>query len=158
MLISVINRLSVVCFLSFQMTSYGLYALFYHRLFGYGMGACVIEISSMFLHGRMLLLMYGVSKSSFLFMLNNLFNIFTYLTCRIGSLVLLLYLTIDDCQRLPLFWCYWLRGSMSIVLIMSFVMLYRLIRSDFMTKRSRDGADTDIMMANNNMNGYTKTH
>ncbi len=126
------------------------YFLYYHQLVGYGMLACLIEMNSVFLHGRMLFLMYGVSKESLIFRINNLLNIVTYLTFRMGCLIILVPFVMDDCTRISVFWCNWFRFTAVILLVINFILFYRLIRSDFLAKRNKDSPDTDIMVPTNN--------
>ncbi|XP_072040080.1 TLC domain-containing protein 2-like [Amphiura filiformis] len=134
------------------------YFLYHHQLVGYGMLACLIEINSIFLHGRLLLLMYGFSKTSLVYRLNSVFNIITYLAFRMGCLVLLIPMVMDDCERISSFWCYWFRVTAVTLLVINLILFYRLIRSDFITK-SNKGIETDLNIMvpnNNNLNG--KSH
>ena len=141
----------------FQLVSLGLgFFLYQHRLVGYGMLACLIEVNSVFLHSRMLLIMYGYPKTSLLFRVNNIFNLLTFLTFRMGSLVVLVPFVIEDCERLTVLWCYWFRFTTLTLLVVNVILLYRLLKSDFLSKGRKCGSlDQSDIMVNNNANGHT---
>ncbi|XP_072042474.1 TLC domain-containing protein 2-like [Amphiura filiformis] len=140
------------------MTYIGLgYCLYHHQLVGYSMLACLIDVNSIFLHGRVLLLMYGYSKTSLVYRLNSVFTFVTYVVFRLGCLLLLIHSVMDDCPRLTLLWCYWFRFASVTLLVINLILFYRLIRSDLITK-SNKGIDNDNIMVPNNNHVNGKSH
>ncbi|XP_072049652.1 TLC domain-containing protein 2-like [Amphiura filiformis] len=128
------------------------YFLYHHSFIGYVILACFAEINSIFLHGRMLLLMYGTPKTSLLFKVNNAINIFSFLTCRLGSFTVLMLMLHDDCNATSSLWCCGINLCSLILFGISVVLLYRVLRSDFLSRRSDTNVDDDDVLSNNNAN------
>ena len=121
------------------------------------MAATIIEYNNIFLHGRMLLLMYGVSKASTLYRVNNGLNLLTFVSNRLVMLILMVRMASEDCDRMTPFWCTWVFLVLVVLLLTSVVLFYRLLKSDFWSKSDKGGHDTDIMKmrddTNHNHNG-----
>ncbi|XP_072040082.1 TLC domain-containing protein 2-like [Amphiura filiformis] len=135
--------------------STGLHMFFYHqRLLGYGIICSLIEFNSVFLHGRQLLLMYSFSKSSGIYKMNNVFNIFTYIAFRLAIFTTLFPFVWEDCGRITPLLCNGFLLCVSILLVINLVLFYRLIKSDFFSTNRKD--DTDILVNNNINNGKSR--
>ena len=121
------------------------------------MAATIIEYNNIFLHGRMLLLMYGVSKASTLYRVNNGLNLLTFVSNRLVMLIIMVRMASEDCDRMTPFWCRWVSLVLVVLLLTSVVLFYRLLKSDFWSKSDRSSHDTDIMKMqddnNHNQNG-----
>ena len=118
----------------------------YHRqLVAYALFGSVIEFNSIFLHGRQLLLMYGFSKKSLLYKANNFLNVFTYITFRLcgGSYMLFACLPADY-DKMSTFWFCGFCLSTFVLLLINFILFYRLLKSDFF---SREKSGHDIMLS-----------
>ncbi|XP_072040083.1 TLC domain-containing protein 2-like [Amphiura filiformis] len=133
----------------------GLHTFLYHQyLLGYGIICSLIEFNSVFLHGRQLLLMYSYSKSSGIYKINNVFNIFTYVGFRLAIFTTLFPFIWEDCGRVTPLLCNGFLLSATILLVINLVLFYRLIKSDFFSTNRKD--DTDILVNNNIYNGKSK--
>ncbi|XP_072040081.1 TLC domain-containing protein 2-like [Amphiura filiformis] len=128
------------------------YFLYHHYFQGYLILACFAEINSIFLHGRMLLLMYGTPKNSLLFKVNNAVNICSFLTCRLGSFTVLMFLLHEDCNATSSLWCCGINLFSLILFGISVVLLCRVLRSDFLSRRKDTNVDEDDVIINNNAN------
>ncbi len=124
--------------------------LYHQTLMGYGIICSIIEINSVFLHIRQLLLMYGFSKSSTVYKLNNVANIFTYVTFRLGIFTALFPFVMEDCGRVSSLMCNGFLLCVATLLVISLILFYRLINSDFFSKNRQGDNDSDII-ANNNV-------
>ena len=136
----------------FQVIWSGLtYFLYKHSLVGFGMLACLIEVNSVFLHSRMLILMYGYPKTSLIFRVNNIFNLLTYLTFRMISLIYTVKFAFEDCAYITVLWCYWFRFMALTLFVVNTILFYRLLKSDFLPKgyKSRSVDQSDPMISNN---------
>ncbi|XP_072039362.1 uncharacterized protein [Amphiura filiformis] len=132
--------------------------IYLQYLIGYSIIASLVEYNSIFLHGRQLLLMYGCSKTSPIFRLNIAFNVGTFLILRLGVLLKLILLVVEDRDVMASIWWNWLFLTLVILFLMNIVLFYRLIKSDFLSKKHKIDKDTDdaILMFNGNFNG--KSH
>ena len=129
--------------------------LYHHSLVAYGMIACLIEVNSIFLHIRMLLIMYGYPKTSLTFRVNNIINLLTFLVFRMGALVAFVPFVFEDSVHLTVMWCYFFRFSSLTLFVISLILLYRLLKSDFLSKGLQRGSlDESDIMGNNNVNGH----
>lgn len=126
----------------------------YHRQLGaYALFGSIIEFNSVFLHGRQLLLMYGYSKASFGYKLNNVVNIVTYIIFRlVGGSVMLFYCLPSDYPKMTTFWFFAFFVSFVVLIIINVILFHRLLMSDFFSKRrSSSGVDqSDILYGSKN--------
>ncbi|XP_051891838.1 TLC domain-containing protein 2 [Pristis pectinata] len=104
---------------------------------GFAVVALLVEINSIFLHLRQILLMANMGKST-LFRINSIINLGTYIIFRISTLAWMTRWLVLNRDNLPL-WAYSISsGGMAIMTLMNIVLFYRLLRSDFL-KSSREG-------------------
>ncbi len=117
--------------------------MYYRQLIAYALIGSMVELNSVFLHGRQLLLMYGFSKDSLLYKLNNVFNVLTYITLRfiLGSIMLFIFLPADY-EKMSRFWFWSFVLSTVTLLVINAILFYRLMRSDFLSVGYRS---SDIM-------------
>ncbi|XP_072042591.1 TLC domain-containing protein 2-like [Amphiura filiformis] len=119
--------------------------MYHQQLVAYALMGSMIETNSIFLHGRQLLLMYGFSKDSLIYKINNAFNIFTYITFRLigGSIMLLVFLPADY-DKMSSFWFVVFTLAILTLVVINMILFYRLIRSDFIAK---DYRSSNIMLS-----------
>lgn len=99
-----LNRLSGILFHHFIGGFFTLCMLYYQTNLGYGVFCATVEINSIFLHVRMLLLMYEYSKQSWLFRMNNILYNATFLLHRIPVFIMILYTVYVDQGRMTDLW------------------------------------------------------
>ncbi|XP_041456897.1 TLC domain-containing protein 2-like [Lytechinus variegatus] len=108
--------------------------------------AMILELNSIFLHGRQLLLMCGFSKQDMAYRINAFLNIFTYVVCRMGSMGFLCIWVIVTEQAVPPIIRKTGPYTLGAIFIINLVLFYRLIASDFGKKSSSSSKqDVDIM-------------
>ncbi|XP_077336688.1 TLC domain-containing protein 2 [Lithobates pipiens] len=111
-------------------------SLLLHRYVGFSVVALLVEINSIFLHLRQILLMANQLKTT-LYRLNSLLNLGTYVIFRILTLAWMTRWLVLNRENIPLL--IYTIGSvgMAIMTLMNIVLFYRLLRSDFL-KSTRD--------------------
>lgn len=111
-------------------------SLLLHRYVGFSVVALLVEINSIFLHLRQILLMANQLKTTF-YRLNSLLNLGTYVIFRINTLAWMTRWLVINRENIPLL--IYTIGSvgMAIMTLMNIVLFYRLLRSDFL-KSTRD--------------------
>ncbi|KAM5181714.1 TLC domain-containing protein 2 [Mantella aurantiaca] len=116
-------------------TCFGI-SLLLHRYVGFAVVALLVEINSIFLHLRQILLMANQLKNT-LYRLNSLLNLGTYVIFRISTLAWMTRWLVLNRENIPLL--IYTIGSvgMAIMTVMNIVLFYRLLRSDFL-KSTRD--------------------
>ncbi|XP_018429312.1 PREDICTED: TLC domain-containing protein 2 [Nanorana parkeri] len=116
-------------------TCFGISVLL-HRYIGFAVVALLVEINSIFLHLRQILLMANQLKTTF-YRLNSLLNLGTYVIFRISTLAWMTRWLVLNRGNIPLL--IYTIGSvgMAIMTLMNIVLFYRLLRSDFL-KSARD--------------------
>ncbi|MGH0134686.1 UNVERIFIED_CONTAM: hypothetical protein FKN15_036658 [Acipenser sinensis] len=104
---------------------------------GFAVVALLVEINSIFLHLRQILLMANLSTST-LYRLNSMLNLGTYVVFRINTLAWMTRWLVLNRDNVPLL--SYTVGSlgMAVMTAMNIVLFYRLLRSDFL-KSSREG-------------------
>ncbi|CAJ0953131.1 unnamed protein product [Ranitomeya imitator] len=107
-----------------------------HRYVGFAVVALLVEINSIFLHLRQVLLMANLVKTT-VYRLNSLLNLGTYVIFRISTLAWMTRWLVLNRENIPLL--IYTIGSvgMAIMTLMNIVLFYRLLRSDFL-KSARD--------------------
>ena len=144
--------------LSFQLFYAGAGPFLYHHSFiGYGMLACFAEVNSIFLHGRMLLLMYGVPKASLIYRINNTFNLCTFVVLRLCNLLRLIPLVPEDCDFNSHFSCYLIMLTVLTILGINVKLFYRLIRSDLIYSHLNQPESGDDIMFESSKNNNLKS-
>ncbi|XP_040194316.1 TLC domain-containing protein 2 [Rana temporaria] len=111
-------------------------SLLLHRYVGFSVVALLVEINSIFLHLRQILLMANQLKTTF-YRLNSLLNLGTYVIFRINTLAWMTRWLVLNRENIPLL--IYTIGSvgMAIMTLMNIVLFCRLLRSDFL-KSTRD--------------------
>ncbi|KAG8450768.1 hypothetical protein GDO86_003149 [Hymenochirus boettgeri] len=107
-----------------------------HRYVGFSVVALLVEINSIFLHLRQILLMANLLKTTF-YRLNSLLNLGTYVIFRISTLAWMTRWLVINRDNIPLLTYTIGSVGMAIMTVMNIVLFYRLLRSDFL-KSTRD--------------------
>ncbi|XP_072285609.1 TLC domain-containing protein 2 [Pyxicephalus adspersus] len=116
-------------------TCFGI-SLLLHRYIGFAVVALLVEINSIFLHLRQILLMANQLKTTF-YRLNSLVNLGTYVIFRISTLAWMTRWLVLNRENIPLLTYTIGSVGMAIMTVMNIVLFYRLLRSDFL-KSTRD--------------------
>ncbi|GCB72676.1 TLC domain-containing protein 2 [Scyliorhinus torazame] len=104
---------------------------------GFAVVALLVEINSIFLHLRQILLMANMCQTT-CFRINSIINLGTYVIFRISTLAWMTRWLVLNRNNVPL--VIYTIGSvgLTIMTMMNIVLFYRLLRSDFL-KSSREG-------------------
>ena len=94
--------------------------------------------------------MYGISKQSTIFKVNNIFNLITFIGLRMPAFILTGTFAIGDRDRLPIYWTAWIVFGSLVLIVINSILLKRLIISDFFT-RSQGKVDKPISDQNEDM-------
>ncbi|XP_053313091.1 TLC domain-containing protein 2 [Spea bombifrons] len=116
-------------------TCFGI-SLLLQRYVGFAVVALLVEINSIFLHLRQILLMANLSKTTF-YRLNSLLNLGTYVIFRISTLAWMTRWLVLNRDNIPLLTYTVGSVGMAIMTVMNIVLFCRLLRSDFL-KSTRD--------------------
>uniref|UniRef100_A0A8C5ML82 TLC domain containing 2 n=1 Tax=Leptobrachium leishanense TaxID=445787 RepID=A0A8C5ML82_9ANUR len=116
-------------------TCFGI-SMLLHRYIGFAVVALLVEINSIFLHLRQILLMANLLKAT-VYRLNSLLNLGTYVIFRISTLAWMTRWLVLNRDNIPLLLYTIGSVSMAIMTVMNIVLFYRLLRSDFL-KSARD--------------------
>ncbi|XP_040277748.1 TLC domain-containing protein 2 [Bufo bufo] len=116
-------------------TCFGISVLL-HRYVGFSVVALLVEINSIFLHLRQILLMANLVKTT-VYRLNSLLNLGTYVIFRISTLAWMTRWLVINRENIPLLTYTIGSVGMAIMTVMNIVLFYRLLRSDFL-KSARD--------------------
>ncbi|KAM9320640.1 TLC domain-containing protein 2 [Gastrophryne carolinensis] len=116
-------------------TCFGI-SLLLHRYIGFAMVALLVEINSIFLHLRQILLMANQVKTT-VYRVNSLLNLGTYVVFRICTLAWMTRWLVLNRDNIPLHLYTIGSVGMAIMTVMNIVLFYRLLRSDFL-KSTRD--------------------
>ncbi|XP_054022976.1 LOW QUALITY PROTEIN: TLC domain-containing protein 2 [Dryobates pubescens] len=111
-------------------------AVLLHQYVGFALVALLVEINSIFLHLRQILLMANLVHTT-CYRLNSVINLGTYVVFRIATLAWMARWLLLNRQNVPP--AAYAVGTlgMAIMMPMNIILLYRLLRSDF-CKSSRD--------------------
>ncbi|XP_033627224.1 TLC domain-containing protein 2-like [Asterias rubens] len=101
--------------------------------------ALLTEVHAIFLHSRQLLIMYGVSKSSTLYSVHKSINLVTFVVLRLVPLLFALYCFCTMINRNFFALYYILPCFSAVICTINFVLLWRLLRSDFLVTNGKDG-------------------
>ncbi|XP_053561211.1 TLC domain-containing protein 2 [Bombina bombina] len=116
-------------------TCFGI-SLLLHRYVGFSVVALLVEINSIFLHMRQILLMANLVKT-ITYRLNSLLNLGTYMIFRITTLAWMTRWLVLNRENIPLLTYTIGSVGLAIMTVMNIVLFYRLLRSDFL-KSTRD--------------------
>ncbi|XP_075710291.1 TLC domain-containing protein 2 [Rhinoderma darwinii] len=120
---------------SVVITCFGI-SMLLHRYVGFSVVALLVEINSIFLHLRQILLMANLVKTT-MYRLNSLLNLGTYVIFRISTLAWMTRWLVLNRENIPLLTYTIGSVGMAIMTVMNIVLFYRLLRSDFL-KSARD--------------------
>ncbi|KAE8622569.1 hypothetical protein XENTR_v10005292 [Xenopus tropicalis] len=111
-------------------TCFGISVVLHHYV-GFAVVALLVEINSIFLHLRQILLMANLLKTTF-YRLNSLLNLGTYVIFRISTLAWMTRWLVLNRDNIPL--VIYTIGSvgMAIMTVMNIILFCRLLRSDFL--------------------------
>ncbi|XP_022103748.1 TLC domain-containing protein 2-like [Acanthaster planci] len=113
-----------------------------HKAMGILTLGLLSEINAIFLHSRQLLLMHGFSKDTLIYGVHRLFNLATYILLRLAPLIYATYCSYFTTQHLPAYLAAVLPFMTTAITVINFVLLWRLICSDFLSK---DGKHRHVM-------------
>ncbi|NXN12408.1 TLCD2 protein, partial [Indicator maculatus] len=105
-------------------------AVLLHQYVGFALVALLVEINSIFLHLRQILLMANLVHTA-CYRLNSVINLGTYVVFRIATLAWMAHWLLLNRQNVPP--AAYAVGTlgMAIMMPMNIILLYRLLRSDF---------------------------
>ncbi|XP_071481741.1 TLC domain-containing protein 2-like [Diadema antillarum] len=107
--------------------------------------AMILELNSIFLHARQLLLMYGYSKQDIVYRINAALNVLTYVVCRSGSMGFLCVWVIVTSQDVPPIIRKTGPFTLGAIFVINQILFYRLIVSDYLRRSATPRHDVDIM-------------
>jgi len=110
-----------------------LYAVFTHQYVAGAVVALFVEVNSVFLHTRLLLKLAKVAQNSFLYTVNKLLNVMTYMSFRLGAQFYLTWYLIHHYSSLD--HALYFLMTMMLMNIMILIYFYRLLRTDFFNKK-----------------------
>ncbi|XP_046891451.1 TLC domain-containing protein 2 [Hypomesus transpacificus] len=107
------------------------------RYVGFAVVALLVEINSVFLHLRQVLLMANMAAGT-LYRVNSMINLGTYVVFRINTLAWMTRWLVLNRDNVPLFAYTMGSVGMAIMTAMNIVLFYRLLRSDFLKGSTRE--------------------
>uniref|UniRef100_A0A670K8F2 TLC domain containing 2 n=1 Tax=Podarcis muralis TaxID=64176 RepID=A0A670K8F2_PODMU len=110
------------------------FAFLVHRFVGFAMVALLVEINSIFLHLRTILLMAGLAHTTS-YRLTSLLNLGTYVVFRITTLAWMTRWLVLNRENIPPNTYTLSTVGMAVMTPMNIVLFYRLLRNDFLTSR-----------------------
>ncbi len=87
-----------------QAALYPMMAVLYKYCLGYVVLTCIVEINSVFLHIRRVLLMYDSSNTSLRYQIINFFYVLTFFIVRMPAFIITLVTLLQDRERMPASW------------------------------------------------------
>ncbi|XP_024075857.1 TLC domain-containing protein 2-like, partial [Terrapene carolina triunguis] len=111
-------------------------AVLVHQYIGFALVALLVEINSIFLHLRQILLMANLVHTT-CYRLNSIINLGTYVVFRITTLAWMTRWLVLNRENIPLATYTVGTVGMAIMTPMNIILFYRLLRSDFL-KSSRE--------------------
>ncbi|NXR06308.1 TLCD2 protein, partial [Semnornis frantzii] len=105
-------------------------AVLLHQYVGFALVALLVEINSIFLHLRQILLMANLVHTT-CYRLNSIINLGTYMVFRIATLAWMAHWLFLNRQNVPPATYAVGTVGMAIMTPMNIILLYRLLRSDF---------------------------
>ncbi|XP_053223704.1 TLC domain-containing protein 2 [Podarcis raffonei] len=113
------------------------FAFLVHRFVGFAMVALLVEINSIFLHLRTILLMAGLAHTTS-YRLTSLLNLGTYVVFRITTLAWMTRWLVLNRENIPPNTYTLSTVGMAVMTPMNIVLFYRLLRNDFLTSSRRE--------------------
>ncbi|XP_076341125.1 TLC domain-containing protein 2-like [Tachypleus tridentatus] len=106
---------------------------------GYALAALLVEVNNIFLHLRQLMVIVSISKSNPWYRLNSLANLATFILFRVVTLAWMTRWLVVHRELVPLY--AYTCGSIGLaaIVLMSIVLFFRLLNSDFGPKRNKEG-------------------
>ncbi|XP_067010877.2 TLC domain-containing protein 2-like [Anabrus simplex] len=116
---------------------------------GYGLVALLVEVNSVFLHIRQLLLIHSVSKTGLLYRFNSFLNLGTFLVFRILTLGWMFRWLVLHKEELT--GTAFTTGivSLSIIMVMNIVLFMRVMNGDYVRRPARQGATKQVLLDDN---------
>ena len=110
-------------------------ALFGDIYFGFAVCALLMEISSIFLHSRKLLMFHGFAKKSLPFQVNGIFLLVTFIFFRFLTSAWMTNFVIQNRHQMP--FSHFLQGTinMAILTVVNVVLLMTIYNSDFQNEK-----------------------
>lgn len=106
-------------------------AMTQRKYIGYTLMALLVEVNSVFLHSRQLLLLNQWNKSSSVYRINNSFNLGTFVVFRILTLGWMTRWLVHHRMDMSSFDIYVAGSTLTIVMGMNIILLQRLLNSDY---------------------------
>jgi len=107
------------------------------RYIGYAVVALLVEVNSVFLHLRQLLIIQGVSRTSATYRLTSLLNIGTFLVFRIMTLGWMTRWLVLHRDQVPLI-AYTLGSvALAVIVLMNIVLFFRILHVDFFKTKTK---------------------
>nr|CAH0104018.1 unnamed protein product [Daphnia galeata] len=105
---------------------------------GYSVVALLVEVNSIFLHTRQLMIIKGAPRQHSGYRLNALLNIGTFLIFRILTLGWMTRWLVVHREEVPVF-AYTLGSvGLAVIVLMSIVLFFRILDADFISKKGRN--------------------
>lgn len=105
---------------------------------GYSVVALLVEVNSIFLHTRQLMIIQGAPRQHSGYRLNALLNIGTFLIFRILTLGWMTRWLVVHREEVPVF-AYTLGSvGLAVIVLMSIVLFFRILDADFISKKGRN--------------------
>lgn len=108
-----------------------LLAVVQKRYMGYSLMALLLEVNSIFLHLRQLMIIQQWKKSSILYRINNTFNLGTFVVFRILTLGWMTRWLLQHRSDLATFTFYLAGISLAVIMMMNIALLQRVLNSDY---------------------------
>lgn len=121
----------------FVILCFGLSALS-HLYIGYAVVALLVEVNSIFLHTRQLLIIQGAPRQHSFYRLNSLLNIGTFLIFRIVTLGWMTRWLVVHRDQVPFFAYTCGSIGLAVIVLMSIVLFFRILHADFINKKGRN--------------------
>uniref|UniRef100_A0A146KZI6 TLC domain-containing protein 2 n=1 Tax=Lygus hesperus TaxID=30085 RepID=A0A146KZI6_LYGHE len=115
---------------------------------GYSLMALLVEVNSIFLHVRQLMILTDFSKNSTAYRVNNSLNMGTFVIFRVLTLAWMSRWLIHHRNELNILVVYLGAVSLTAIMVMSILLLHRLLKSDYWQypKRPASPAVDDLKM------------
>lgn len=112
------------------MTAYGI-ALFYHKYVAFALVSLLLEVNSVFLHTRKILLSNGYEKDSTIFKINGVFLLITFINFRLLTSAWMTNFVVTMRHSLPSVHFIFALVGMAIISVLNVGLLLILWKSDF---------------------------
>jgi len=105
---------------------------------GFAVVALLVEVNSVFLHTRQLLIIQGFSRAHSGYRLNSLVNVGTFLIFRILTLGWMTRWLVVHRDKVP-FFAYTMGSiALAVIVLMNIVLFFRILHVDFINKKGRN--------------------